>query len=76
MLGAIAKRVFGTANERYLRGLERKICLGQGYRGIRTDGLGVGSCTRGFSTCLEGCPPTGREIFEFLTAVMKDNTGA
>ena len=57
-----------------LQELEQKICLGQGYRGTRTEGLGVGSCTRGFSTYLEGCPPTGREIFEFLKLVMKDNT--
>jgi uncharacterized protein (DUF362 family) len=59
-----------------LRGLEHKICLGQGYRGTRANGLGIGSCTRGFSKYLDGCPPTGREIVEFLDSVMKDHPGA
>jgi hypothetical protein len=47
--------------------LKQKICLGQGYRNRRADGLGIGACTRGFSRYLDGCPPTARGIYEFLT---------
>jgi len=56
--------------------LEHRICLGQGYRGRGGDGLGIGSCTRGFSRFLDGCPPTAREIYEFLASAMKDRCGA
>jgi len=56
--------------------LEGRICLGQGYRGKRVNGLGIGSCTRGFSKFLDGCPPTARGIYEFLRASVEDRSGA
>jgi uncharacterized protein (DUF362 family) len=59
-----------------LRDLKDKICLGQGYRGTRANGLGIGACTRGFSKYLDGCPPTAREIYEFLSSTMEDRSGA
>jgi uncharacterized protein (DUF362 family) len=59
-----------------LRYLKDRICLGQGYRGTRAEGLGIGTCTRGFSQFLDGCPPTAREIYEFLASTMKDHAGA
>jgi uncharacterized protein (DUF362 family) len=56
--------------------LKDRICLGQGYRGKRMNGLGIGTCTRGFSKFLDGCPPTARGIYEFLDFSVKDRCGA
>ena len=44
---------------------EHRICIGQGWRG-KTGELGIGTCTRGFSHHLEGCPPMQEEMYEFL----------
>ena len=59
-----------------LRNLSAKICLGQGYRGKKVNGLGIGSCTRGFSKSLDGCPPTARQIYEFLASAAESRSGA
>lgn len=50
-----------------------KICIGQGYRG-KTGKLGIGNCTRGFDYSLKGCPPTEREMYEFLKNYQKKET--
>jgi uncharacterized protein (DUF362 family) len=50
-------------------GLDRfktKICIGQGYREQTSSGIGVGSCTRGCTAHLEGCPPTAKAMVDFL----------
>ncbi|MGQ9779391.1 MAG: DUF362 domain-containing protein [Bacillota bacterium] len=44
----------------------RPVRVGQGFRGLRGEGPGVGSCTAGFAPHLPGCPPTGRAIVDFL----------
>lgn len=44
----------------------QKICIGQGFRGKAGSGIGVGSCTAGCSVHLPGCPPTTKEMVEFL----------
>ncbi|MBN2553888.1 MAG: DUF362 domain-containing protein [Spirochaetales bacterium] len=49
-----------------LANLRASICVGQGYRGVRMEGKGIGSCTRGLSSFVDGCPPTARSIYEFL----------
>ncbi len=49
-----------------LKSLKGKIYIGQGFKGIEKDGIGIGSCTKGFSSSLGGCPPTARAIREFL----------
>lgn len=51
--------------EGILSGLNEKVCIGQGYRG-KNGKLGVGNCTRGFETYLPGCPPTEKEMHDFL----------
>lgn len=61
---------------RKLADLEDRICLGQGYRGKKMNGLGIGACTRGFSKFLDGCPPTARGIYEFLASSAKDSSDA
>jgi uncharacterized protein (DUF362 family) len=59
-----------------LRDLEDRICIGQGYRNTRAEGLGIGTCTRGFSKFLDGCPPTAREICEFLASNIEERPDA
>lgn len=49
-----------------------KICIGQGYKG-KTGKLGIGNCTRGFEYSLKGCPPTEKEIYEFLKTFAADH---
>ncbi len=46
--------------------LRGKVCIGQGFRGQRNGGIGVGACTAGFTNTVGGCPPTARSIGAFL----------
>jgi uncharacterized protein (DUF362 family) len=52
-------------------GLERingPVFIGQGYKGKRKEGVGIGNCTREFSSSLPGCPPDALQIIRFLEA--------
>ena len=51
--------------EGLLKDFPEKICIGQGYRGKKGK-LGVGNCTKDFEYSLKGCPPTEKEMYEFL----------
>ena len=42
------------------------IHIGQGFRGISEDGIGIGNCTCLFSKNIPGCPPSAVEIYEAL----------
>jgi hypothetical protein len=42
------------------------IYIGQGFRGKFLDGIGVGSCTAGCTEHIKGCPPSARDILNFL----------
>lgn len=42
------------------------INIGQGYKGKKVNGIGVGSCCRGFSESVAGCPPSAKAIIEFI----------
>lgn len=44
----------------------KSIKIGQGYKGKECDGIGIGSCTRGLSRNIKGCPPSTPDILEFL----------
>lgn len=46
--------------------LTPKVSIGQGFKGIQQEGLGVGTCTRGFSRFVAGCPPTAKDVLDFL----------
>lgn len=52
------------------RGLKEPIKIGQGFRGRRLDGYGVGSCTQGCRHHVPGCPPTAAAITQFLEAIL------
>lgn len=47
--------------------LKSKIYIGQGYKNKSHDGIGVGSCTAGFGKNVSGCPPSAKEIVEYLS---------
>lgn len=49
-----------------LRKLKTKVFIGQGYKGEKGEGIGVGNCTRGFTQNVPGCPPTAKDILEVL----------
>ncbi len=42
--------------------VREKISIGQGFRSCKGEGLGIGSCTKGFSHCIPGCPPKAVDI--------------
>ncbi|MDR1979223.1 MAG: DUF362 domain-containing protein [Synergistaceae bacterium] len=43
-----------------------KIHIGQGFKGIRDKGVGVGDCAGGFETRVRGCPPKAEDILRVL----------
>ena len=54
-----------------LRKLPEKVCIGQGFRGTSGPGIGVGACTNGFARTIGGCPPTAKQIGDFLEPLCK-----
>ena len=53
-------------NKTGTRHLKDKIKIGQGFRGKKCSGLGVGNCTAGCDRHIPGCPPTATEIIKGL----------
>ncbi|NLK86493.1 MAG: DUF362 domain-containing protein [Clostridiaceae bacterium] len=51
--------------------LKSKLYIGQSYRNISCDGIGIGSCTGRFDSHIAGCPPKARDIVEFLESVCR-----
>ena len=47
--------------------LEESVFIGQGYRNINIDGIGIGRCTENAGIFVEGCPPETDKIIEFLS---------
>ncbi|MCL2056610.1 MAG: DUF362 domain-containing protein [Oscillospiraceae bacterium] len=43
-----------------------KFHIGQGYRGKKLDGYGIGDCASGCSRHVPGCPPKAVEVLEFI----------
>lgn len=50
----------------YLEKIDEKIHIGQGYKGKKGEGIGIGICTKGFEISLPGCPPKAKDIIDFL----------
>lgn len=55
-----------------LRNFKEDIHIGQGYKGTKTQGMGVGQCTWGFSNSLPGCPPKAQDILDWLRKNLND----
>ncbi|MFP4371087.1 MAG: DUF362 domain-containing protein [Halanaerobium sp.] len=48
--------------------IEAEIKIGQGYQGEKIFGTGIGSCCSKAESFVKGCPPSAREILDFLAA--------
>jgi hypothetical protein len=46
--------------------LHHPVKIGQGYRGKKCAGLGIGNCTAGCDRYIKGCPPSAIDIVECL----------
>lgn len=49
-----------------LDSMTNKIYIGQGYKGQEVKGIGIGSCTRNAKVYLRGCPPSAKDMVDFL----------
>ena len=67
--GSLIPALDQLKQEGLLDRLPCRIAIGQGHRG-KTGALGVGDCTSGFDTCIEGCPPSTETILEKLRAFL------
>jgi len=54
-------------DKKKLNSLDYKIKIGQGFKGKKGKGTGVGNCTLGFDTCVKGCPPKAVDIIKFFS---------
>ncbi len=50
----------------YKSGSKETVHVGQGYKGVKIDGFGVGNCCAGACVFVPGCPPTAKDIVEKL----------
>lgn len=55
-----------------LKRLDQKVCIGQGFKGQSVNGIGVGTCARGCSQWVKGCPPKAKDILDFLKKCIAD----
>ena len=53
-----------------LNRLKTKIRIGQGYKDLNGDGIGIGACTADFDRSLPGCPPNPIQMVEFLNRMI------
>lgn len=44
-----------------------KVHIGQGFKGTRSAGIGIGNCAQGFDKYVPGCPPKATDIIAVLT---------
>jgi uncharacterized protein (DUF362 family) len=70
--GSLIHALGRLSEQEMLDKLREKVAIGQGYKGVKGKGIGVGNCTKGFEKNAPGCPPTARDIIK----VLKQNTGS
>jgi hypothetical protein len=46
--------------------VKSKLYIGQYYQQKSLDGIGIGSCTKGFQQYIQGCPPTAKTIIAYF----------
>ncbi len=53
--------------------IDKKICIGQGYKNAPScdDKIGIGACCASFKLNVKGCPPTEEEIYSYLKEYIK-----
>lgn len=49
-----------------LRKIKEKIKIGQGYKDVKCEGIGVGICTKGCRVNVPGCPPNAKDIISYI----------
>ncbi len=49
-----------------LNKINKKILIGQGYKGQNLEGIGIGNCTSKCDNNIKGCPPSAIQIIKFL----------
>ena len=42
------------------------IIIGQGWKGKKFEGMGIGNCCTGATACVKGCPPTAKAVADAL----------
>ena len=64
-----AARPFGHSGALHTGGVRGiPIAIGQGWRGIPFDGLGIGACCNCAKERVPGCPPPAEDILRVLSA--------
>lgn len=66
-LGALVHALNRMERAGMLRNVDQPICIGQGYRGTSAEGIGIGSCCSGLSSHVPGCPPSAKDMLDFLS---------
>ncbi len=46
--------------------IRQRLSIGQGFKGMKSEGIGIGNCTAGFPVCVRGCPPRAVDIVAAL----------
>ena len=46
--------------------IKGRIKIGQGYKNIDISGIGIGNCCLGADNYVKGCPPSAKDILDFL----------
>ncbi|MDW7673447.1 MAG: DUF362 domain-containing protein [Bacillota bacterium] len=54
-----------------LKQLKEKVHLGQGFKNMAADKIGIGLCTKDFSSNVKGCPPKAKDILALLEQRLK-----
>lgn len=64
--GSLIHALYRLDENNLLDKIDEKIHIGQGYKGVKGKGFGVGACTAGFSKNVLGCPPVAKDIVDAL----------
>lgn len=64
--GSLIHALYRMDENYLLDKITEKIHIGQGYKGVKRRGFGVGACTTGFSKSVFGCPPVAKDIVNAL----------
>lgn len=64
-------RALDRLDQRSLENLREKIHIGQGFKNHTGEGIGCGSCAKGFKNHVLGCPPRTKGILEWIQTITK-----
>lgn len=64
--GSLIHALQRMAENKTLQTIKQPIYIGQGLRGKELNGLGIGQCTSKCCYFVKGCPPTAKDIVDFL----------